>query len=301
LIFSIPSKKEENMETTVSTPIKKFIPSTEKIVVAPIMRQRNPLITDPEHEAYFLFGTATNTYCLPLDRQGNLVDPFLSLEEKTWLERELDLDLNHHKRENNYFKLHKVRLGKEKRTLDLSNPKDYLDYIILRANKKTIAPDGASSLKLATYKYALEKESFREETIAKKADVEIECFMALGKIKDDNTKMANLLKVYGKKVSPQSKSSFLISELRKIITEDPKEFLEVVNNQEDYEIKLLIAEGIEAGAIIKKGRKYFLPGGDHLCGEGEVPVLQTVIDYLQSPAQQDLLLGIKARIDKFKK
>ena len=265
------------------------------------MRQRNPLITDPDHEAYFLFGTATNTYCLPLDRQGNLVDPFLSKEEKEWLEKELDLDLNHHKREGNYFKLHKVRLGKESRKLNLSNPKDYLDYIILRANKKTIAPDGASSLKLATYKYALEQETYKEEVKARKADIKIDCYMALGELKASKSKMVNFLKVYGKRVSPESKPEFLISELINIIENNPSEFLDLYNDQDNYEIKLLISEGVEAGAIVKKGRKYFLPGGDSLCGESEVPVLQTVIEFLKSPAQQDLLLAIKARIDKFNK
>lgn len=279
---------------------KVFIPKKEKVVVEPIMRQRNALISDPNHEAFFLFGTATNTYCLPLDRQGNLVSPFESDAEKEWLEDLLDLDLNHHKKEKNFFKEHKVKLGKEARTLDLANPKDYIDYVILRSNKKYIAPDGDSAYKLATYRYSLNEESYKEEVKAKKADTKIECYMALGELKTDRKRMVNFLKIYGKKVSPESKTEFLVSQLITIIDDNPTEFLDIFKDKDNYEIKLLISEGVEAGAIIKKGRKYTLPGGDILCGEGEVPLLQTVIEYLKSPAQQDLLLGIKARIDKFK-
>lgn len=278
-----------------------FIPKTEKIIVEPIMRQRNALISDPEHEAYFLFGTATNTYCLPLDRQGNLVNPFESEAEKTWLEESLDVDLNIYTRKENFFKRHKVKLGKDPRTLNLKNPKDYLDYIVLKANRQAIAPDGDSAKKKATYRYALIKETFKEETKAKKADIKIECYMALGKLKESKSKMINFLKVYGKRVSPESKEEFLVSELINIIEDKAEDFLKLYKDSDNYEIKLLITEAVEAGAIIKKGRKYTLPGGDNLCGEGEVPIINTVIDYLKSPAQQDLLLALQARVEKYKK
>ena len=271
----------------------------EKLIVKPVMRQRNALITDPNHEAFFLFGTATNTYCLPVDRQGNLVDPFENEEEKEWLESMLDLDLNHHKRKENYFHRHTVKLGKDNRVLDLSNPKDYLDYVILRANKKFIAPDGDSAMKLATYRYMLTREDYESNSRAKTAELEIDAYIALGDLKRDNEAMINFLKIYGKKVAKESKAEFLISELKAIIDKDPSEFLAIYNDK-DSEIKLLISEAVEAGAVHKKGRKYYLPGGDELCGSGDVPTLNVVVEYLKSPANQDLLLSIKARVEKFK-
>lgn len=277
-----------------------FIPKDEKIIVDPIMRVRNALITDPDHEAFFLFGTATNSYCLPVDRQNNLIDPFESDAEKEWLEEMLDLDLNHHRRTDNFFRVHKVKLGKEPRTLNLKNPKDYLDYIILRANKKFIAPDGDSAKKKATYKYALIKESYKEETKAKKADIKIECYMALGELKKDRNSMLNFLKVYGKRVSSDSKTEFLVAEILNIIEATPKEFLDIYEDKDNYEVRLLISEAVEYKIINKQGRKYTLHGGDKLCGESEVPTLENVIEYLKSPANQDLLMSLQARVDKAK-
>lgn len=296
MVFSIPSKQKEDKMGKNSV----FRPKEDKIIVDPIMRVRNALITDPEHEAFFLFGTATNSYCLPVDRQNNLVDPFESEGEKLWLEEVLDLDLNHHKRKENFFRTHKVKLGKEPRTLDLSNPKDYLDYVILRANKRFISPDGDSAKKKATYKYALIKESYKEETKAKSADVKIECYMALGELKKDKEQMLNFLKVYGKRVSSDSKKEFLTSELLNIIENAPKEFLEIYEDKDNYELRLLISEAVEHKVINKNGRKYTLPGGDKLCGESEVPVLANVIEFLKSPANQDLVLSLSARVKKAK-
>ena len=56
--------------------VSKFAGINKKVIVKPIMRARNANITDPEHEAFFLFGNATIDYRLPLDRHGNLKNPF---------------------------------------------------------------------------------------------------------------------------------------------------------------------------------------------------------------------------------
>jgi hypothetical protein len=279
---------------------KKFSPPKEVRVVKPIMRARNPLIQDPEHEAFFLVGNATITYCLPVDRQGNLLNPFESKEEQEWLEESLDMDLNHHKAKENAWHRIKVKLGKDTKKLNLSNPKHYLEYIVLRANKLYIAPDGESMNKLATYRYALVSEEFETKKQVKKADLEIEAYMFLGKLKEDKQEMIDFLKVYGKRVSNVSKSDFLISELKKAIDTDLDGFLKVARDKENYEIKLLIANAVECGALNKQGRKYHLPGGDDLCGPGDVPTLANAVAWLQNPANQDILTMLKARVETAK-
>lgn len=279
---------------------KGFKPEDKIIVVKPIMRSRNSLITDPEHEAFFLFGTATITYCLPVDRQGNLQNPFKSKEEQEWLENELDVDLNFHKVKDNFWHKARVKMGKDVRKLNLRNPKDYIDYIILRANNLYVAPDGESMTNKATYRYALVSEEFETNQSQKKGDLQIEAYMALGKLKEDKEAMIDFLKVYGRKVSDASKTSFLVTELMKIIETDLTGFLNVVRDKDNYEIKLLIAQAVECQAINKQGRKYHLPGGDDLCGPGDVPTIENVVKFLQSPANQDLLTLLKARVNNAK-
>jgi len=287
-------------ETKKAVKAKKFSGEDRIVIVKPIMRARNPLVSDPEHEAYYLFGSSTITYCLPVDNRNNLIKPFLPGEEgkaeQEWLEYELDLDLNWHKNKDNEWHKIKAKLGKDTVKLNLRSPKDYLIYIILRANTLFIAPDGDSMLKKKTYRYALVSEEYETNKIISQGDKEMEAFMALGKLKDDKEAMVNFLKVYGRKVSESSKGSFLFAEIRKIITDDIDTFLKIVENKEAFDMKLLISEAVDAGVVIKQGRKYSLPGGDPLCGEAEVASIDVAVEYLLAPAQQDLLLSIQARV-----
>ena len=277
--------------------VKKWQPEDKKIIVKPIWKARNPMVEDPNHENYFLYGNATISYTLPVDRNNNLHNPFDSEEEMEWLGKMLDKDLNIYKQHDNIFMTHKVKLGKDDKPLNLRNPKDYLDYIILKANKRQIAPDGDSMFKKGTYRYALVSEEFETNKTVSEADQKIAAYKHLGKLEDNKRSMLNFLKVYGKRVSENSKIEFLKSELSKIVTDDIEGFLSIAKDKDNYEIKLLIADAIDCGAVIKQGRTYHLPGGDSLCAEGDTAVIDIAIAYLKAPRQQDLLNQIKLRVD----
>jgi hypothetical protein len=282
------------------TEAKEWVKPSGKIRIKLIPKGVNPLIEDPDHEAYNLFGNSTRDYLLPVDRQGNLHNPFICKEEQEWLEKELDLDLNYHKSEKNYFTKAGVVLGKNDKLIDLDNPKQYLEYVILRANRQYIAADLASSKKKATYKYVIVGENAEVKATASKANQRIEAYKFLGKIEDDRQAMLDFLKVYGKKVSEVSKIEFLVGEMEKIIVENIELFLETSKDKGNYDIKLLIAQAVEAGAIIKDKRKYFLPGGDPLCGEGDAPTLENAVIYLKNKANQDVLITLQARVKNAK-
>ncbi len=275
---------------------KRFTPIDKKIIVKPIMKVRNPMVSDPDHEAYFLFGTATIDYTLPVDANNTIINPFTSKEEQLWLEKELDLDLNIYKKNDNFWKSHKVRLGKVERKLNLMNPKDYLDYLVLKANRLYIAPDGESQKKKATYRYALISEEYETQTVVKSSDKKKAAYKALARLEDKGKDaMLNFLKVYGHRVSPESKMEFLTASIDKIIEDDIDGFLKIADDKQ-YELKLLVANAVEIGAVIKKGRLYSLPGGDNLCGAAETPVIETVIAYLNQPVNSDILLSLKAKV-----
>lgn len=274
-----------------------FTPPTKVISVKPILRVRNPLITDPEHEAFFLFGTATTDYRLPVDRNNSLLNPFESKEEQKWLEKELDSDLNIYKKRDNFWVKHKVRLGKDNRRLNLENPKDYLDYLILKANKLYIAPDGDSQKKKATYRYALISEEFETQTAVKGSDKKKLAYKTAAKLEEKGkTAMINFLKVYGHRVSSESKVEFLIATIDNIIEEDIDGFLKIVE-EKDYDLKLLISNAVDAGAVIKKGRAYFLPGGDALSAPGLLSTIDNVVLYLKESVNADIINSLKARIE----
>lgn len=278
-----------------------FIPKKEIVIVKPnLTKSRNKLVSDPEHEAYFLMGTSSVHYSLPKDVQGNLINPFVEEGSKEWLEKELDVDLNYHKKNDNFWRSFKVKLNKDTKKLDLSNPKDYLTYLVLRANYLHIAPNENVANKRATYRYIMTSETFETEKQANSADKAIRAYMELGKIVEDKQAMYNFLKVYGKKVSPQSKIDFFVAEIKKIIEEDIDSFLRIIEDKENYELKLLIANAVEIGAIKLDKRKYSLPGGDPLCEVGEIPTLENTIKFLKYKGNQELLMTLKARVENTK-
>jgi hypothetical protein len=274
-----------------------FKPATKVVVVKPVMRMRNPMVSDPDHEAYFLFGSSTIHYCLPVDKNNNLINPFTSKDEQLWLEKALDADLNIYKKENNFWLKHKVKLGKDERKLNLANPKDYIDYLILKANSLYIAPDGESQQKKRTYRYALVSEEFETQTKVKASDKKKMAYKAAAKLEEKGkTAMLNFLKVYGHRVSEESKPEFLVAAIDDIIEENIDGFLAIVADKE-YETKLLIANAVELGAVVKKGRLYTLPGGDNLCGPGEQPTIDKAVSYLNSPRNSDILASLHAKVE----
>lgn len=279
---------------------KSFTVREETVIIRPIARLRNKLVDSLEHEAAFLYKNADNRFCLPIDTQGNLVNPFSSKEEQEWLEDRLDLDLNPYKIEKNYWHKHRVVLDKRPLNLKLSNPKHYLDYLILKTNKQVIAPSLEEQFNKATYRYVMSNAGSELKEVVKKADLEIEAYMALGKLRDSKEDMLNFLRIYGKKVSKDSKIEFLVNELKKIIEQDLETFLNIIRDKDNYEMKLFIADCTDAGIINSRGKQYFLPGGDSLCGEGSVSVLSEAIKYLKNPANEELYLNLKTRLENAK-
>jgi len=280
---------------------KRFKAPNKTVIVKPIMRTRNPNVTDPNHEAYFLFGNSTVRYDLPLDRQGNLHNPFESDEEKEWLEEMLDVDLNIYKRRDNHWHGFKVVLGKTEKKLNLQNPKDYMDWLVLKANKMHIAPSGDAMNNRQTYRYALVAEEFDVKTKVSASDKRKKAYKAAGKLEEGGKQvMLDFLKVYGKKVSPGSKVDFLVAAIDDIIMNDIDKFLDVTDDRDNYEVRLLIADAVDCGAVKKDGRKYTLPGGDDLCAKGDSPTIDNVVVYLQAPANQDILTLLKTRVQTAK-
>lgn len=279
----------------------------EKVIISPIKRAINPNVQDPEHENYFLFGTGSRDYVLPMDRQGNLINPFSSDEEKQWLEKTLDVDLNFYKKTDNFWHRFKVSLGKSQRTLDLTNPQDYLDYLVLNSNKHLFAPVGTKTTDyLQSQRYALIKTEDVVAENAKRVNLKNEAYKAFGKMEDNKEEMVNFLKIYGQvtvnqdrkktKVTLNTKRELLVELIDEIIEKDINGFLNIIRNKDNYEITLLISNALEVGAITKEQRKYFLPGGDPMCAEGLTPTIDNAVLFLKNPKNQEIKLMLDARV-----
>lgn len=283
----------------------KFTLPNRKIKVKPIMRSRG-LITDPDHEAFFLVGSSTINITAPRDRSGKIICPLDETERAFFEDKEesgmsFDKgDLSPYKKERNFWESHRIKLGKDVRILDLANPKDYIDYKLLLANTDLIAPDPKQELKKRTYKYVLVPEDHEQATRLTIRDKQKEAYKFFGKMEDSIEEMTNFLKLYGKKVPSDAKKTWLQDQVGKMIDENVDTFLAIAKDA-SKDLRLFIEECVFAGIIKKEGRKYFLQGGEPMAAAGEVPLIQNAIEFLSAKANNDIYMNLKARLETSKK
>jgi hypothetical protein len=280
----------------MSKELENFMPEDKVLYLKPIKKARG-LFLDSNNPEAFLFGNSRIKFSLPRDRQGNLINPFKSKSEQAWLEKQLDADMNIYKKmTENYWAKYKLVLGKEKRKLDLNNPKDYLDYIVARTLDKYIATNGKSGTYTRTQIYELVEEDHENEVKASKADKTKEAYMLFGKLEaKGKEEMLNFLKVYGKRVDKNSKIEYLKATIDTIIQEDMDKFISLAKDQ-DFTIKLLIEDAVQVGVLIKSNREYLLPGGDKLAPEGLKATIDVATKYLKDKSNQDLLISIQQQV-----
>jgi len=275
----------------------------KKIFIRPIQRAVSSLVSDPNHENYFLFGAATVQLSLPGSKDNSsgerliLVNPFQTKDERIWLEKELEINLNHLAPvEENFWESRRVILGKGVRVLDLKKPYDYIDYLILLKNPDLIAVGGANKFKRPTYRFVLEDEDFEIENKANKFSVKKEAIIEYAKIETNREKLVQFLKVYGKTVSESSKLPFLQGLVSDIIEKDPNMFLKLVKDDK-FNFKLLIEECVEHGVLRKEKRQYFQVGGDPLSNEGEPSTMENAVTFLSHIKNQEIVENLKKKLE----
>tara|TARA_R110002126_G_scaffold1738_4_gene10457 strand:+ start:10742 stop:11620 length:879 start_codon:yes stop_codon:yes gene_type:complete len=267
--------------------------------------KRSSWITDPNHEAAFLVGPATRNYSAPMDRNGNIVCP-LSDEERAYFENPeisgmsyTTGDLSPYKEKGNFWKRHKIRLGKDPKVLRLDQPKDFIDYKLLLANKDEIAPSYELSKKKRSYKFMIVSEETAIDTRLTKQKKLQEAYMFLGKVNENKAEMSSFLRIHGKRIPLDATEKWLQDEMGKVIESALDAFLAIARDN-DRKTRLMILDAVEAGIVLKDGRKFFLQGGEPLAGSGEVPLMATAVAFLKMKKNQDILTDIKARLETAK-
>lgn len=281
------------MATEVATKWSKPMKG-KKVYVRPIKRQFG-MVSDPSHEAYFLFGQSTKEYSLPITSNGKLVYPFSCDEEKAWLEKELRVDLNPNLTKDNYWIDRFVALGKGEKTLDISDPNDYVSYLILLHNKDLIAPNGETKMRKKTYKYSLEEENFDLSFKAKKSNLKAEAFSEYFKIKDNKTTLINYLRILGLRVNEDTLMEFAQEKMSEFIEKDPQMFLNLIKDN-TKEIQLMLKDFTEAGVIAVKSKRYFFLDGEPIAEKGDPSTLDNAVKYLLDPKNQEILDNLTLRL-----
>lgn len=245
---------------------KKSFLEDRKIIVKPIIKAGG--MNKEDHDGYFMYTGTEIQFVLPYSiKKGRLVT-VLTKEEQAFFEEELDEDLSIHKKKDNFWHSFRIKLRKDEKLmsmgyeLDLSDPIDNLKWRVLKEHD-SIAPSWTDRNRKGSYKFALVDMDELVENKAKGTDAKKKAYIWFGGIENSKTKMRNFLRVYGNRPSDGATSDWLIGEIGSLI-EDPRALKRVLSiiDDEDFAMKLFIEDAIEAGAIDKRTRKYYLPGGD---------------------------------------
>ena len=285
--------------------IKKKFLEDRKVVLRPIIKSGG--MNPKGHDGEFMYSGTEIHFVLPYSiRKGRLENP-LTPDEQEFFEKSLGEDLSTHKKEDNFWHTFRIKIRKDDALmqngyeLDLNDPVDYLRYKVLLIHPD-VAPSWRERFRKGEYKFAMTEKDELVENTARIADKKKKAYLFLGKIDGSQERMRNFLRVYGKSVSDGANTDFLISEIDKLI-EDKKNLDKVLEIIEDpnYEMKLFIEDAVECGAMLKKGRKYYLQGGDAI-NENDPSIVGTVEQLNKYKDEvDDIYLRMDTQIKNYKK
>lgn len=276
----------------------------ETIVVKHIARDNTMVGHNPRHVLYAgMAETSYRDYTVPMLRNGDLKD-VLTKNEKAFLESYMGLHddaLSVYRKADNYWKNYTVRLFKSDNYLDLNKPEDYIKYKVLLANDNAICPSlkHLQDFPKASYEYVMIAQGDEAKAVMTRVNARKEAYKEYGKI-EDNIPMLRLIveTMTGRAVAPTAKKEQLAERIDTLIENDAKMFLNVVRDPY-INTKVLIREGITAGAIIDKaGQLYLKDGNVPLCDGGEA-TLSVAAEFLNKPKNQEMKFSIEAKIKAY--
>lgn len=257
---------------TKSEAVKKGFLQEKTIVLKPSPRGVHMGIKDPNHKAYFQIDQGSTFFCLPRNRRGDLVDVFVSDEEREFFEKELGTDLNSSK-EGNFFETFDVKVTKDSKLMkfgesfDLMDPMDNIRYRVLKESP-VVAPNWEKRKTRKEYRWALVDGSKIEDEAEVEFDTQKEFWMMLGR-HNDTPKLRSLLRIYfnsirsEKKITLDMTKKMLMNEIN-FIFNDPVSRKKLLSVTQDplFELKEMVIQAAECKAIVKNGADEYSFAGE---------------------------------------
>lgn len=276
-----------------------------KIVAVP---RGGAMIDDPKNVGYFRYDGTKVSWVLPLSRSRHTLFPILTNEERDFFEKELDVDLNIYRKEDNFWHTFRVEIEKNDtfmqfgQELDLSEPMDNLKWRLWKTCP-FVAPSWEERTDSGEYIFAMVDSDYQEVQRANKSTKNIRAYKHLGRIEGSQTKLFDFLSIYSlqnpkaKRPNAEANTEMLVGQMQELIDNDINGYLEIADDP-DYDMKLMIHRAIGAEAIVKKytTKDYSTPEGKHLGNS-----LDQVIKNLRDPDNQEDLLRIKAVVSATQK
>ena len=281
------NKETVKAETTTAAKKESVIINTtpDKVTLKPI--KKNGWLPD-DHDGAIRYSKCFERLTVQATRGTGVLNTGLSEEDETRLENKMNMSPGTLSRYNkDYWTMFKVDVPKEGAILDLALPEDELKFLVLKAHQR-VANSEMERFDSPFAEYIMTSEEQEAKVENKKSKLKRKAYKVFSAM--NTTEMKDVLKVMGKRAGDDASVDFVESQLDKIVTDDPQNFLTTVEDP-TFKMRAFIDDCIASRVLVKNGTKYQLPGGDTVGY-----TLEQTIEYLKNPDNQEVYLDLKGKM-----
>ena len=283
------AKKIANKETvseTVITPVRKeSVIDTTKVTLKPI--KKHGWLPD-DHDGAIRYSKCFERLTVQAAKGTGVLNTGLSEDDEVRLEAKMHMapgTLSKYNRD--YWADFRIDVPKDGKILNISNPEDEVKYLVLKAHQR-VANSEMERFDTPFAEYVMTSDEQEAKVENQKSKLKRKAYKVFSGM--STTEMKDVLKVMGKRVGDDASVDFVESQLDKIVTDDPQNFLTTVEDP-TFAMRAFIDDCISSRVLVKNGTKYQLPGGD-VVGY----TLEQTIEYLQNPDNQEVYLDLKGKM-----
>jgi len=268
------------IEESVSTNIK-----IDKVTVKPIKKHG---WLPEDHDGSLRYSRCFERLTVQAAKGSGVLNTGLSEDDERRLENKMNMSPGTLSRYNtDYWTMFRVDVSADGIQLDLANPEHELKYLVLKAHQR-VANSEMERFDTPFAEYIMTSDEQEAKVENKKSKLKRKAYKVFSNM--STTEMKDVLKVMGKRVGDDMSVDFVESQLDKIVTDDPKNFLNTVEDS-TFKMRAFIDDCIASRVLVKSGTKYQLPGGDTVGY-----TLEQTIEYLQNPDNQEVYLDLKGKM-----
>lgn len=181
-----------------------------------------------------------------------------------------------------------IKIPRSGMVLYLDNAEHELMWLVCKAHQ-FIANSEEDKLYTPFARYVMTSEEEIEKKVNDKFELKSKAFAKYSTM--SLQEQIDFLRVYGKNPGAEPRESFIRSQISKVIEDEPKKFLEIMEDK-GYKTKVFLKECVAKNIVLEKGTKFVLQGGD-VIGY----TLDQAIEYLKNPENQEVLIMLKGQLE----
>jgi len=257
----------------------------DQVTLKPI--KKNGWLPD-EHDGSIRYSKCFERLTVQAMKGSGVLNTGLTEEDERRLENKMHMSPGTLSKYNkDYWTMFRVDVAKDGVVLNLGLPEDELKYLVLKAHQR-VANSEMERFDSPFAEYIMTSQEQEAKVENKKSKLKRKAYKVFSNM--NTAEMKDVLKVMGKRAGDDASVDFVESQLDKIVTDDPQNFLNTVEDP-TFKMRAFIDDCISARVLVKNGTKYQLPGGDTVGY-----TLEQTIEYLKNPDNQEVYLDLKGKL-----